>query len=44
MFACAGCAGIDVEIVAGEEFLITSLELAETGTGAGAETGAGAGS
>jgi hydrogenase nickel incorporation protein HypA/HybF len=44
VFACAGCAGIDVEIVAGEEFLITSLELAETGTGADAETGAGAGS
>jgi hydrogenase nickel incorporation protein HypA/HybF len=29
VFACAGCAGIDVEVVAGEEFLITSLELAE---------------
>ena len=41
VFACAGCGGIDVEIVAGEEFLITSLELAETG--AGAETAAGAG-
>jgi hydrogenase nickel incorporation protein HypA/HybF len=49
VFACAGCGGIDVEIVAGEEFLITSLELAETdtekgtGTAAGAETGTGAG-
>ena len=40
VFACAGCGGIDVEVVAGEEFLITSLELADTGTdaGAGAET------
>jgi hydrogenase nickel incorporation protein HypA/HybF len=28
-FACGGCGSIDVEIVAGEEFLITSLELAE---------------
>ena len=32
-FACAACGGIDVEIVAGEEFLITSLELAEEGAG-----------
>jgi hydrogenase nickel incorporation protein HypA/HybF len=42
VFACAGCGGIDVEIVAGEEFLITSLELAgtETGTEAGTEAGA----
>jgi hydrogenase nickel incorporation protein HypA/HybF len=39
VFACAGCGGIDVEVVAGEEFLIISLELAETGTGTG--TGAG---
>ena len=31
VFACAACGGIDVEIVAGEEFLITSLELAEEG-------------
>ena len=29
VFACASCGGIDVEVVAGEEFLITSLELAE---------------
>jgi hydrogenase nickel incorporation protein HypA/HybF len=28
-FACASCDGRKVEIVAGEEFLITSLELAE---------------
>jgi hydrogenase nickel incorporation protein HypA/HybF len=42
VFACAGCGGIDVEIVAGEEFLITSLELSETETetGPGAETAA----
>ena len=44
VFACAGCGGIDVEIVAGEEFLITSLELSETETetetGSGAETAA----
>ena len=32
VFACAACGGIDVEIVAGEEFLITSLELVEEGT------------
>jgi hydrogenase nickel incorporation protein HypA/HybF len=29
VFACAGCGGIDVQVVAGEEFLITSLELAD---------------
>ena len=28
MFACASCGGIDTEVVAGEEFLITSLDLA----------------
>jgi hydrogenase nickel incorporation protein HypA/HybF len=39
VFACAGCGGIDVELVAGEEFLITSLELADTETGAPTETG-----
>jgi hydrogenase nickel incorporation protein HypA/HybF len=27
LFACGGCAGVDVEVVSGEEFLITSLEL-----------------
>lgn len=43
VFACAGCGGIDVEIVAGEEFLITSLELGETETGTGAETQTGTG-
>ena len=52
VFACAGCGGIDVEIVAGEEFLITSLELRRrtrtrrretaAGAGAGTETEAGA--
>jgi Zn finger protein HypA/HybF involved in hydrogenase expression len=33
VFACAGCGGIDVQVVAGEEFLITSLELADEGAG-----------
>jgi hydrogenase nickel incorporation protein HypA/HybF len=33
VFACAACGGIDVAVVAGEEFLITSLELADEGTG-----------
>jgi hydrogenase nickel incorporation protein HypA/HybF len=28
VFACVGCGGFDVEVVSGEEFLITSLELA----------------
>lgn len=28
-FACGGCGSADVQIVAGEEFLITSLELAQ---------------
>jgi Zn finger protein HypA/HybF involved in hydrogenase expression len=28
-FACGHCGGVEVEIVAGQEFLITSLELAE---------------
>ena len=32
-FACGACGGIDVAVVAGEEFLITSLELADEGTG-----------
>jgi len=27
VFACGGCGGCDVEVVSGEEFLITSLEL-----------------
>lgn len=31
VFACGGCGGVDVEIASGEEFLITSLELAEEG-------------
>jgi hydrogenase nickel incorporation protein HypA/HybF len=31
VFACAGCQGFDVEVVSGEEFLITSLELAAEG-------------
>ncbi len=28
VFACRGCGGIDAEVISGEEFLITSLELA----------------
>ena len=28
VFACGGCGGFDAEVVSGEEFLITSLELA----------------
>ncbi len=27
-FACLACGGIDVQVVAGEEFLVTELELA----------------
>jgi hydrogenase nickel incorporation protein HypA/HybF len=34
VFACGGCGGVDVEVVSGEEFLITSLELAAEGAGA----------
>ncbi|WP_019928921.1 hydrogenase maturation nickel metallochaperone HypA [Nocardia sp. BMG111209] len=29
VFACDHCGGVDVEVVAGEEFLITALELTE---------------
>ncbi len=29
VFACGGCMSTDVEVVAGEEFLITALDLAE---------------
>ena len=32
VFACGGCKGIDVEVVSGEEFLITALDLAEGAT------------
>jgi len=36
VFACRGCGGIDAEVISGEEFLITSLELAgEPAEGAG---------
>jgi hydrogenase nickel incorporation protein HypA/HybF len=28
VFACGGCGGVAVEVVSGEEFLVTSLELA----------------
>jgi hydrogenase nickel incorporation protein HypA/HybF len=29
VFACGSCHGVDTEVVAGEEFLITALDLAE---------------
>lgn len=29
LLLCAACGGTDVEVVAGEEFLVTTLELAE---------------
>jgi hydrogenase nickel incorporation protein HypA/HybF len=29
VFVCGGCGGVDVEIASGEEFLVTSMELAE---------------
>lgn len=32
LFVCSECAGADVEVVSGEEFLITSLDLATTET------------
>jgi hydrogenase nickel incorporation protein HypA/HybF len=28
VFACGGCGGVEVQVVSGEEFLVTSLELA----------------
>ena len=31
VFACGGCGGFDAEVVSGEEFLITSLELEQEG-------------
>lgn len=31
VFACGACGGTDTEIAAGEEFLVTSLELEEQG-------------
>jgi len=31
VFACGGCGGFDAEVVSGEEFLITSLELEQQG-------------
>jgi hydrogenase nickel incorporation protein HypA/HybF len=35
VFACGGCGGFDAEVVSGEEFLITSLELEASPDGAG---------
>ena len=34
VFACGGCGGVDADVVSGEEFLITSLELDEEGASA----------
>jgi hydrogenase nickel incorporation protein HypA/HybF len=34
LLACGGCGGSDVEVVSGEEFLITSLELEQEGASA----------
>ena len=31
VFVCGGCGGFDAEVVSGEEFVITSLELADEG-------------
>lgn len=39
-FRCGGCRGTDVEVVAGEEFLVTSLELGEPPSVATAREGA----
>jgi Zn finger protein HypA/HybF involved in hydrogenase expression len=29
VFACGACGGVDAEVTSGEEFLVTSLDLAE---------------
>ena len=34
VFACGGCGGFNADVVSGEEFLITSLELAGEGASA----------
>ena len=41
VFACGGCGGLAVEVVSGEEFLITSLELAPEQDGNGSADGEG---
>lgn len=33
VFACGGCGGFDAEVVSGEEFLVTSLELESAAPG-----------
>jgi Zn finger protein HypA/HybF involved in hydrogenase expression len=35
VFACGGCGGVAVQVVSGEEFLVTSLELARQPDGQG---------
>jgi hydrogenase nickel incorporation protein HypA/HybF len=45
VFACGGCGGFDAEVVSGEEFLITSLEIEASspdGTGLVKPSGQGA--
>jgi hydrogenase nickel incorporation protein HypA/HybF len=32
VFACQGCGGLELEVIAGEEFLVTTLELADAAT------------
>jgi hydrogenase nickel incorporation protein HypA/HybF len=43
VFACGGCGGFAVEVVSGEEFLITSLELDPPRDGRGSPDGEGGG-
>ena len=43
VFACGGCGGFAMEVVSGEEFLITSLELAPQQDGNGSADGEGGG-
>jgi hydrogenase nickel incorporation protein HypA/HybF len=43
VFACGGCGGFAVEVVSGEEFLITSLELALPRDGRDSPDGEGGG-
>jgi len=42
VFACRACGSIDGEVIAGEEFLVTSLELADSAVTGETTEGAGA--
>ncbi len=42
VFACRDCGGIDAEVISGEEFLITSLDLAADPDGGAADPDGGA--